>query len=302
MKYFEFIDEMTKKIKLCFDKDVSVEVHKVLKNNSLEFDSLTILEPGCNVTPNFYLQPMYQKYVAGAGIDSLVAEIIKTYENGCKENVYENLSMEYKDCMDSIVMRLVSLKKNKNILKETPYIPFLDMAVIFYRLVNNDEGGIASIRITDKLMKQWKTDIKELYTLALSNSERIFEERIVPMSKMLQSFSVELKDIGFGDIEIDEGGLYEPYVITNTIGVNGAAVILYPDMLKKISLQMGGDFYILPSSIHEVLAISTEAKIKEAELKSMVKEVNETLLLPDEYLSDNVYRYNSVYNSLEMVG
>ena len=63
MKYFEFIDEMAKRVKMCFDKEVSVEVHKVVKNNSMEYDSLIINEPGRNVTPNFYLQGMYSRYV-----------------------------------------------------------------------------------------------------------------------------------------------------------------------------------------------------------------------------------------------
>lgn len=301
MKYFEFINEMARKIKLCFDKDVSVEIHKVIKNNSMEYDSLTIMEPGKNITPNFYLQDMYRRYVDGEGIDSLVAEIVQSYESGNDCEKYKNLSLEYDDCRDKIVMRLVSLEKNKKILEDSPYIPFLDMAVVFYFLVDNDENGIASIRITNGVMTKWGTDLKELYTLASSNSKRIFEEKVMPISAMLEGYNINLKEMGFQDIECDQDDIYEPYVVTNNVGINGATVILYPDMLREIAAKVGGDFYMLPSSIHEVLVISAGADISEKKLKSMVEEVNQNYLLPDEYLSDNVYKYSLTYNSLEMI-
>lgn len=301
MKYFEFIDEMAKKVKLCFDKDVSVEIHKVIKNNSMEYDSLTIIEPGRNVTPNFYLQNMYRRYVDGIGIDSLVAEIVQAYESGKDNEKYGELSLEYDDCQDKIVMRLISLEKNSKMLEDMPYIPFLDMAVVFYFLVDNDEKGIASIRITNRVMTNWGTDIKKLYTLASSNSKRIFEEKIMPISTMLEGYNVNLKEMGLGNIDCAQGEIYEPYIVTNNVGINGATVILYPDMLKEIAAKIGGDFYMLPSSIHEVIVISTGADISEKELKGMVEEVNQNYLLPDEYLSDNIYKYSLAYNSLEMI-
>lgn len=301
MKYFEFIDEMAKKVKLCFDKDVSVEIHKVIKNNSMEYDSLTIIEPGRNVTPNFYLQNMYRRYVDGIGIDSLVAEIVQAYETGKDNEKYGELSLEYDDCQDKIVMRLISFEKNRKMLEDMPYIPFLDMAVVFYFLVDNDEKGIASIRITNRVMTNWGTDIKKLYTLASSNSKRIFEEKIMPISTMLEGYNVNLKEMGLGNIDCAQGEIYEPYIVTNNVGINGATVILYPDMLKEIAAKIGGDFYMLPSSIHEVIVISTGADISEKELKGMVEEVNQNYLLPDEYLSDNIYKYSLAYNSLEMI-
>lgn len=301
MKYFEFIDEMAKRVKLCFDKDVSVEIHKVLKNNSMEYDSLNIVEPGRNVTPNFYLQGMYERYVDGIGLDSLVAEIVQKYESQCDNEKYGNMSLEYEDCHDRIIMRLISLEKNKKMLEETPYIPFLDMAVVFYYLADNDEKGIASIRVTNDLMNDWKTDIKELYTLASQNSKRIFEEKIMPIRKLLAGYNINLKDIGFENMDIAHEEFCEPYVVTNNIGINGATVILYPDMLRKIAAKLGGDFYMLPSSIHEVLVISAGANITEKKLKNMVREVNQNCLLPDEYLSDSIYKYSIIYNSLELI-
>lgn len=301
MKYFEFIDEMAKRVKMCFDKEVSVEIHKVVKNNSMEYDSLIINEPGRNVTPNFYLQDMYRRYVDGIGLDSLVSEIVQQYESAYDRKKYENLSLDYADCKEKIVMRLISFEKNKKMLEETPYIPFLDMAVVFYFLADNDEKGIASIRITKEIMNDWRTDVKELYTLASDNSRRIFEEKVMPMSKMFEDFNIDISKIRSEKVNSIYEERSEPYVVTNNIGINGASVILYPDMLRGIAAKLGGDFYILPSSIHEVLVISASEDVDEKRLKKMVEDINRNYLLPDEYLSDNVYKYNLLYNSLEMI-
>lgn len=301
MKYFEFIDEMAKRVKMCFDKEVSVEVHKVVKNNSMEYDSLIINEPGRNVTPNFYLQGMHSRYVDGIGLDSLVSEIVQKYESAYDSEKYENLSLDYADCQEKIVMRLISFEKNKKMLEETPYIPFLDMAVVFYFLADNDQNGIASIRITNEIMNDWKTDVKELYTLASDNSKRIFEEKVMPMSKMFEEFNIDISKIRSEEANRIYEERSEPYVVTNNIGINGASVILYPDMLREIAAKLGGDFYVLPSSIHEVLVVSASEDVDEKSLKKMVEDINRNYLLPDEYLSDNVYKYNLIYNSLEMI-
>ena len=244
---------------------------------------------------------MYSRYVDGIGLDSLVSEIVQKYESAYDSEKYENLSLDYADCQEKIVMRLISFEKNKKMLEETPYIPFLDMAVVFYFLADNDQNGIASIRITNEIMNDWKTDVKELYTLASDNSKRIFEEKVMPMSKMFEEFNIDISKIRSEEANRIYEERSEPYVVTNNIGINGASVILYPDMLREIAAKLGGDFYVLPSSIHEVLVVSASEDVDEKSLKKMVEDINRNYLLPDEYLSDNVYKYNLIYNSLEMI-
>ena len=84
----------------------------------------------------------------------------------------------------------------------------------------------------------------------------------------------------------------EPYVITNSNGINGASVILYTDILKEIGGFLGEDYYLLPSSIHEMLAIPVSAPMDEKEMHEMVEEVNRSCVVSEEILSDSVYRYD----------
>ena len=72
----------------------------------------------------------------------------------------------------------------------------------------------------------------------------------------------------------------------------GAAVILYEDFLEQFAKKINSDFYILPSSIHEVILIPVGNDEEEvSHLKRMVFEVNHTELEEEEILSDSIYRY-----------
>ena len=83
------------------------------------------------------------------------------------------------------------------------------------------------------------------------------------------------------------------FVLTNELKLNGAAAILDTDLMLEIFEKIG-EFYILPSSIHEVLIVPMSSNIHVSELKAMVKEVNDTQVSPEDRLSYSIYYYNPV--------
>ena len=87
------------------------------------------------------------------------------------------------------------------------------------------------------------------------------------------------------------------YVLTNDTKVNGAAAILNDDIRQEIAEKVG-DFYMLPSSIHETLIIPKDAGMEFKELEQMVQEVNQTQVAPGERLSDHVYEYDAKEHEL----
>ena len=74
--------------------------------------------------------------------------------------------------------------------------------------------------------------------------------------------------------------------------LNGAAVILYPKLIKKIADEFKSDFVLLPSSIHEWLLIPAESPENISMFSQMVTEVNDTQLADEEKLSDHAYYYS----------
>ena len=82
------------------------------------------------------------------------------------------------------------------------------------------------------------------------------------------------------------------YVLTNRLRQNGAGCLLYPGALEQVAGQIGGSYYILPSSIHEVIALPASAAEDPQELSRIVREINLSEVLPEEVLSDGVYRFD----------
>lgn len=91
------------------------------------------------------------------------------------------------------------------------------------------------------------------------------------------------------------------YVATNSKKLNGACVMLYDGLLRDFARKVGRSFYIIPSSIHEVILIPDTLDMDIRYMKAMVKEVNGTEVALDEVLSDNVYRYDIDTDRIEMM-
>ena len=77
---------------------------------------------------------------------------------------------------------------------------------------------------------------------------------------------------------------------------------MYPDFMDEVADKLGGDFYIIPSSIHETLLFPAKDVENYHDLEAMVREVNETQVLPEERLSDNVYHYDAEAKVFELAG
>ncbi|MGN1084051.1 MAG: DUF5688 family protein [Lachnospiraceae bacterium] len=82
------------------------------------------------------------------------------------------------------------------------------------------------------------------------------------------------------------------YVLSNQPKINGAVVFLYPEMLSRLEERFPRGFYLIPSSIHEMLLLADSGETEAEELNRMVREVNETQVIPEEVLSDHVYYYS----------
>ncbi len=296
-EFQEFCNQMLQAVKERFPEKVKIEIHKVLKNNSTELDGLVILAPEQMLSPNFYLQLCFEEYKKGVDIASLAKQIQEAYYKVLCDGENLDLDMSLESCKERIIFRLVSYERNSLLLPAVPHLRFLDMAVTFHILLRQDEEGIGSVRITNQLSDTWDLDAEALFALAKANTKRIFPQKAYSMTSMMKRL-LDFEKNGESQTGFDMGsaGLNaqadEPYVITNSNGINGASVILYTDILKEIGSFLGEDYYLLPSSIHEMLAIPASAPMDEKEMHEMVEEVNKSCVVSEEILSDSVYRYD----------
>ena len=96
-------------------------------------------------------------------------------------------------------------------------------------------------------------------------------------------------------------GQAEPFqVLTTDNGIDGAAVIACPEVLKEVQKQMMEEYYILPCSINEVLILPKSQTEDVEGLKEMVSSINKEEIEPKERLSDNIYEFDG--HSLKLAG
>lgn len=286
-----FVDEVKNRIGdylLLYDVE-SVIIKKISKNNNKEYTGLTIVVKGENISPTIYLERYYQLYSLGKTIDEVLGILAADYEQARKRMTpFDEQLMEKDAAMPNVFMTLINYDKNAKLLNRCPHIRIMDLAVTFRLLFKSDENGIASSVITAALQQQWNITVDELYKIARINTRRLFEPKVCSLADML---SVQYPDVG----DNDTGRMV--YVLTNHKGINGAACILYDDILEEFG-RIYGNFYILPSSIHEVLLMPDLPGQSVQALEEIVRDANEFVVKDEEFLSDSVYYYNISERSL----
>ena len=292
MEYREFLENVRKEVESRYDSNVSVTLNHVMKNNGTELDGITIMEKDKNIAPTIYINSFYDRYREGVSLKAFVSEIIRIYnQNKNSININADYFENYENVRKTIVYKLVNYQKNKKLLEDVPYKRVLDLAVVFYCLIEQRKGVSATALIHNEHLRIWNVTEDEIYNDALKNTPVLLAGSIVPMSKILSEIA------GTAPVDNDEKvceytGEDILYVLTNSSRVNGAACILYDNLLKKFANDVHSDLYILPSSVHEVIIVPKKNAFDKSELADMVREVNEQGVSQDEILSDNVYEYN----------
>ncbi len=264
-------------------EDSEIKLNDVVKNNDRKFCGLTIKRKDVNMAPTIYLDDFYKDYEDGKSMDKVLEEIADMRERfDVKEDYDVSYMSDFDSCRDKILPRLVSGEMNTELLGERPH-RFVDDLAVIYAIEINDE---MSIPVSNRILDMWKITEEELNRQAISN---IHEKNL----STFMSIGDFLKKIMNAD-DVDDMFPMDNafYVLSNKQQKYGASALLDPKMMQAI-IDKVGDFYILPSSVHEVLIIPTDMTRDKTNLEFMVKEVNCTTVEPIDKLSDHVYQYSA---------
>ena len=273
------------------EEEYEINVRKIMKNNGIQLEGLCIFNKKENISPTIYLDSYYEKYLSGTILAEIIYLIEMEYDRGMKlRPLMPNVESYYEAVRSQIIMRLVNYEKNKEILEDCPYFRFHDLAISFRWLAHWDEIGISTALITNKDLERWKVSKEQLYEDAMKNTRRIFPLQIRRLKEMMESYEL---DLGHEDFDL--------FVLTNTQGINGATSILYEGVLKDFASYQKSSFYLLPSSIHEMMICLVDSQISEHMLLSLVKEANHMVVTMGEVLSDNIYYYDYEKDELTMI-
>lgn len=314
MEYIDFIREIKNSIEEYVGDTATVTEETVLKNNAVRLHGLAIISKDRNISPTIYLEEYYAAYNHGQELSDIIVEIIRQYENS-KPDTGINIDFftDYQKVSNQLLYKLISLEKNEELLTGIPYVQYLDLAIVFYCIVLHDEIGSATILVHNKHMELWNVTTEDLYLAAKRNTKKILGYQIKGMEEIIREILVDRLhaelSTGIGTDHLDEDEIAEfaesmlnkthemdgeipMYVLSNREKINGAACLLYQDVLAEFADQIDQDLFIIPSSIHEVILVPTCERHGYERLTQMVQEVNATQVQAEEILADHVYYYS----------
>lgn len=263
--------------------EIKVEQKKIMKNNGPQ---LGIVLQKDEIGAVIYPDRMYEDYKNGSEKEKIVREAVnhavdfmesKISNTKPDDNplVIAEKIRDYERVKQSLQPRLINFDRNRSAMKQIPHEKYLDMAII--AVIDYEQY---QIKVTQPLAKLWGKSDKEILDQAWQNYRETNPIVGMEMNALLRQMGMDVPDmdnVRMGVLSTKKGG-------------NGAIAMADQELLQNIYQQVGS-FYILPSSIHEVILVQPVETCTPKELETMVREINSAYVNPDEVLSDHVYQY-----------
>ena len=260
--------------------DFSVRYEQVPKNN-VTLDAL-VMRPKENgvMSPTIYLNGELMEKT-DAELASFLTEV---YAQHHKDAPDMTAILTRERILDTVLPRLFSAENAERLdSRNQVYERMMDLLITYYLPVNDlvspDGSTVATIQVTNAMLRQTGVAAEELKAAALKNMSGTVD--IMRMSEMLTQL------MGTSMPGCDDS--LPMYVVTNKNRLFGAASILLDEVKDRLREILGDDYYILPSSIHEILAIPASAGRDAFEFLQMVTEINRDQVAIEDRLVDNVY-------------
>jgi len=193
----------------------------------------------------------------------------------------------YQVLKEHLMLRIVGAEKYKEELSVVPHRQLLDM-LLYVCIPIPDPRNFIGLIVTDEVLTCWGISEDTLFDDALEVMHRY---NTPGMQDILEAAEEKTKGRHQGRL----------FVATTTCGIFGAAVIADREFLKDCRETMQEDFYILPSSVHEVLFYPVSEGMPVSQLKDTVVSINRTEVEPKDRLTDSVYMYKGETEQIILV-
>ena len=274
MEIREYRDAIVAELK---NMGLEVEAVDVDKANGIVMHGVSAKVPGSNVGVNMYADGFFER-------EDTIMDAAKEMKRQFDEHVVnaqgfagigETLK-DYEKVKEMLTVRLYNQSTKAEVFKSAKRYGFDDLILVPTINLGAVNGETGTIKVTRQMMEIWGVDDKILFKDAIKNTKG--DVVVKSMAQlMLEMTGFEMPDVGI-------------MVISNKSSVCGASAIL--GMLPKLKKKFDKGFFVIPSSIHEVLVVPNNDHVDGSmELTKMVKEVNATALSPAEILSDKAYTF-----------
>lgn len=294
----EFAEDIKEKLSQKGYGEVETNFHNIEKTNQ-NYEAISVVPAGGNIGVNYNIENAFASYEHSGDYEGVLASAAGAIASGLDQVPVVNVNalMNYEIMKEKLSVEVISAEVNEELLAKVPHDRIEDLAVVYRFIMESNEDGRASILVNNDLIERMGVTHEQLRADALENSPEIRPAVIQGMNEVMKEMMGPEAYEMFGIPDDTEEMMF---IATVPDKNSGAGVLAYQDFMDQAAEKIGGDFFILPSSIHEILLVPDDGQKGADELKAMVMDVNATQVSPEERLSDNVYHYDSKEHIFEL--
>lgn len=294
----EFAEDIKEKLSQKGYGEVETNFHNIEKTNQ-NYEAISLVPAGGNIGVNYNIENAFASYEHSGDYEGVLASAAGAIASGLDQVPVVNVNalMNYEIMKEKLSVEVISAEVNEELLAKVPHDRIEDLAVVYRFIMESNEDGRASILVNNDLIERMGVTHEQLRADALENSPEIRPAVIQGMNEVMKEMMGPEAYEMFGIPDDTEEMMF---IATVPDKNSGAGVLAYQDFMDQAAEKIGGDFFILPSSIHEILLVPDDGQKGADELKAMVMDVNATQVSPEERLSDNVYHYDSKEHIFEL--
>ena len=260
-----------------------ITIQKVFKPNR-ELEGLLIMGEGEIISPTIYLESSYEALNSGMPVEQVVNRILQAYDSAKSETVDFDIERikDFDYAKSRLYVQLINRHLNKNMLQDVPHTMFLDdFAIIVRCAVETSEDCDASFMVHNRHLNIWQTDSKTVLSLAIKNTIAMQNIVLMPLGQLIRET--------FPAYPAEHSSDCGLWFMSNQKRTFGAAAVLHDDVLKDFA-EKHGSFYVIFSSVHEVLLMPSPNNSGIDSLTRHNQDVNATLS-EEEILGTKAYFY-----------
>ena len=294
MSYEKFCERMKDILQQYYGVESDVKLHTVQKVNGVILHGITVMKEGINTVPTLYLESYYDELIRGMPLNDVVHRFILEYDKAAIHDDFDISFFEYYEKVKPhLGYKLINYEMNRSLLKDVPHKRYLDLAIVCYCNIVDDRIGKGTILIRNEHLDIWKIEKDTLISDSLRNMPVMFPAEIINMADLLKELYDDPAQLICGKLPM--------YVLTTRARMYGAAAILYSGQLEAIAREVEDDFYLLPSSIHEIIILPKKYGTDEEYLSQMVDEINHEQVDIEEILSNHAYLYSRLTKDITLL-
>ena len=280
----KFIKELFYVLSCQLGKEVEMKQKRVWKNNGASYEGLVIEKLEEELSPVISLDKCYEDFEKGISMQEISEQVLKEYRQtaGKVSLLSQQDIWSYERIKDRLYVEIVNKEWNEQYLEHKYYVPFLDLAVVYYIDTQADYKDASVHRgtaVTKDIFKIWSVEPEVIWKQVLENMEKESRFLMVIITEKENSLMT-----------------FEDAFQKN----QGALALLQKPILDEAKKKIGESFYILPVSIFELMIVPESQADEVEEMKKAIIESNAEM--PEEYLLSNSVYYYGEKGAVEIAG